>query len=581
MCYQCEYTKKFLEGEADMKKKLFTLILSAMCVAGLVVSANAGEPTYKENRQIPRAATAPVIDGVITDDEWDNALTININSDNTEEIFGDGYGTSCPESVFRFMWSPDGLYFFGEVADTTDPAVKHAENHGHYNSGDGLQLCIYPNVNDTDAIHGKLYFWTMVVAGSGKAEVGEHYVYGSGAEIGVDVDAVEAAAVKDGTAYTYEAFFPAFLFTATDTPLMFKDGITFAMTNCVLEAEGFTQYLYSDSAWFDATWMNKYTFVNTKAGHIGADTPDDPETEEPDTDAPVKPNDPVESDKPAVDMTEWFATVQYIHNKTYSVKAIASEGGKVEASAPTAKYGTNVSVSITPDEGFAIADVLVDNKSVGVTDVVKFDRINRHHVVTAIFEAIEAEVVETEAPETEEPAALPFEDVAADAWYYNDVAYVYANGLMNGTSDTTFEAEAELTRAMLVTTLWRLEGEPEADAAAFTDVAADQWYTAAINWAAANGIVNGYEDGTFAPDKAITREEAIAVLARYAALKGVDTADVADAVEATYSEWAADAALWAEKAGLLAGIADFADLTAGANRAEIAALLTRLAAVLA
>ncbi|MBE6598633.1 MAG: hypothetical protein E7638_04240, partial [Ruminococcaceae bacterium] len=410
------------------------------------------------------------------------------------------------------------------------------------------------------------------------------------------------------------------VFTYSFTPLMVREGTTFAMNNCVLEMDGWVQSLYSDSAWFYAPYCNKYTLVGTEAGGSGetqepetnepetnepeSNDPEtnepetnEPETNEPETNAPetnapetnkpVRPEEP-ETNAPVVegpdfDMQEWYGAVQYVHNQYYSVNAIAGEGGKAEASAFSAKYNSNVTVTITPDEGYEIKDVLVNNKSIGAVTEYKINRINKHYVVTAIFEkvgAVETEAPETEAPEAEVPAT-PFADVAADAWYAADVAFVYATGLMNGTSDTTFEPDADLTRAMIVTTLWRQEGEPTADAAAFSDVAEGEWYTAAVNWAAANGIVLGYEDGTFAPDKAITKEETIAIIARYAALKGIDTAEVSDAAEVTYSDWAAESVLWADKAGVLAIGAELSDLTAVANRAEIAAFLTRLSAVIA
>jgi hypothetical protein len=93
----------------------------------------------------------------------------------------------------------------------------------------------------------------------------------------------------------------------------------------------------------------------------------------------------------------------------------------------------------------------------------------------------------------------PFTDVSTSAWYSDAVQYAYTHGLMEGTDTTTFSPNLTTSRGMLVTILWRLEGKPEAEDAAFTDVKADQWYTQAVAWAAAQEIVDGYGDGTFGP----------------------------------------------------------------------------------
>jgi hypothetical protein len=108
--------------------------------------------------------------------------------------------------------------------------------------------------------------------------------------------------------------------------------------------------------------------------------------------------------------------------------------------------------------------------------------------------------------ESDLPAEYYFDDVASDAWYLEAVQYVYDAGLMSGTDDNQFSPNATTTRGMIVTMLWRLAGEPTAtDTGTFTDLTQD-WYTDAINWAAANDIVSGYGT-TFGPDDAITREQ--------------------------------------------------------------------------
>ena len=104
--------------------------------------------------------------------------------------------------------------------------------------------------------------------------------------------------------------------------------------------------------------------------------------------------------------------------------------------------------------------------------------------------------------------------------------YLYENEIMNGTSDTQFSPNAELTRGMVVTILYRMEGEPfTLGSKSFTDVKAGRYYSEAVEWAAENGIVNGFTDGTFKPDQAVTREQLASILRRYASFSGIATYD--------------------------------------------------------
>ena len=119
----------------------------------------------------------------------------------------------------------------------------------------------------------------------------------------------------------------------------------------------------------------------------------------------------------------------------------------------------------------------------------------------------------------------PFGDVQSTDWYYDEVQYVYENGLMSGTSATTFSPDATTTRGMIVTILHRLEGTPAVSTSGtFADVAAGQYYTDAVEWASANGIVGGYGNGRFGPNDPITREQLAAMMYRYADFLGMDTA---------------------------------------------------------
>lgn len=177
-------------------------------------------------------------------------------------------------------------------------------------------------------------------------------------------------------------------------------------------------------------------------------------------------------------------------------------------------------------------------------------------------------------------STLPFDDVAADDWFYAPVQFVYEEGLMTGTAANTFAPDATTTRAMIVSILHRLEGAPAAERADFSDVSADDWYAAAVDWAAANGIVNGYDDGRFGAGDTLTREQLAAVLMNYAALKGDDTSARADlsiySDGSTVSSWATDAMQWAVAEGLLSGTsADALSPQGEATRAQMAAILQR------
>lgn len=174
-----------------------------------------------------------------------------------------------------------------------------------------------------------------------------------------------------------------------------------------------------------------------------------------------------------------------------------------------------------------------------------------------------------------------FEDVYVSDWYFDAVQYVYENDMMAGTSDITFSPNQTTTRGMIVTILYRLEGEPTVTGTtAFTDVTADQYYANAVAWAVQNGIVAGSDATTFAPNNAITREQMAAILYRYAQFKGYDVsakADLSTYIDAAdVSAYATDAMAWASQTGLITGTSATTLSPAGqATRAQVAAILMR------
>ena len=188
-------------------------------------------------------------------------------------------------------------------------------------------------------------------------------------------------------------------------------------------------------------------------------------------------------------------------------------------------------------------------------------------------------VIDTHSHATVDVSDL-FIDIAPDAWYKDAVQYAYDNGLMTGVSATEFAPEQTTTRAMIVSILARLEGVESAEAAGFADVDDNDWYATAVNWAANVGVVNGYEDNTFRPNTAITREQLAAILMNYAAYKGYDVsarADLSHYSDAdSISSWANDVLLWAVAEGLLTGVTDDTIAPqAHATRAQVAAILQR------
>ena len=178
--------------------------------------------------------------------------------------------------------------------------------------------------------------------------------------------------------------------------------------------------------------------------------------------------------------------------------------------------------------------------------------------------------------------SAPFTDVDTAKWYHLSVDYVLTHKMMNGVSSRAFAPNANLTRGMLVQILYNLEGKPKGKAANFSDVQADAWYAEAVGWAASNKVVTGYADGTFRPNAAVTREQAAAILYRYAQSKGIDVivgenTNILSYVDVQQaSEYAIPALQWAVGAGVLNGKNGGRLAPTGtATRAEIAAIMQR------
>ena len=247
-----------------------------------------------------------------------------------------------------------------------------------------------------------------------------------------------------------------------------------------------------------------------------------------------------------------------------------------------ATEGEKVTIDVTPDQAYKLDELVVtaNGKDVELTansdGTYTFTMPSADVRISASF----AEDPDWTPDEPEEPTTDVsdlFIDIAPDAWYKDAVQYAYDNGLMTGVSATEFAPEQTTTRAMIVSILARLENVTTAEAAGFADVD-DEWYATAVNWAANVGVVNGYEDNTFKPNTAITREQLAAILMNYAAYKGEDVSNRADLTSYTDqpSTWAEEAISWSVAEGLLTGVtADTLQPQGAATRAQVAAILQR------
>ena len=188
--------------------------------------------------------------------------------------------------------------------------------------------------------------------------------------------------------------------------------------------------------------------------------------------------------------------------------------------------------------------------------------------------------VDNKKPASKPEVKLPFTDVSTSDWFYDDVAFVYKNGLFSGTDSRSFSPNASMTRAMLVTVLYRLEGEPTVTGrSSFTDVRSGAYYEKAVIWAAANGIVTGTDSTSFSPDAKVTREQLAAILYRYAQYRKLDTDASAKLNSFTdadsVSAYASEALGWAVSEGLINGASGKLMPKGDATRAQVAAILHR------
>lgn len=233
----------------------------------------------------------------------------------------------------------------------------------------------------------------------------------------------------------------------------------------------------------------------------------------------------------------------------YPITVPEEDHGTVSVSPSRASSGQTVTITVTPDEGYKVGSVTVKRPNGSTVPVT--GQGNGKYTFTMPSGGIAVDV-------TFIPEDWPFVDVTEDKWYYDAVAYVYQQGIMVGMSETTFEPNTTVNRAQVVQMLYNLEGQPQVSGdSGFSDIRDGQWYAKAVAWASANDVVAGYEDGTFRPTRAVTREEFAQILYNYAKCKGYGLSASADLGKfpdsGQVSSWAETALGWANGNGLING----------------------------
>ena len=259
----------------------------------------------------------------------------------------------------------------------------------------------------------------------------------------------------------------------------------------------------------------------------------------------------------------------------YLVSVDSGKNGKVTVSPQRAEKGETVTITVKPDEGYELDELTVTDKN-GDSVKVTYKDDNKY---TFKMPGSSVTVEVTFQAMKEESPVDAFLDINTGAWYYDAVKYVVENGLMSGTGTYTFEPNTTLSRGMIAQMLYALEGKPSVSATnSFTDVSANDWYAKAASWAQSKGIITGYDDGRFAPNDPLTREQLALILYNYAQSKGYDTSAKADLSKyvdgSSTSAWAQTAMTWAVGEGLLSGRGlNMLYPTGTATRAEVAQIM--------
>jgi hypothetical protein len=247
-----------------MKKiiKILICLVLATVICMPFTAIMAAPPTYN----VPKAATLPALDSVINDDEWADALVIEMAAGDDSLFVAAGELDMFGGATFRFMWADEGIYFAVTSTGNGEPGAVPETGSGSYNAGNGVQFNIYPNRDISGATVEEMFFFSYHPNTSGGvAQVGEHFIYGTGGE-GADVPDAEIAVVMNGNDYTMEGLIPASSLLKSNTPIRVVSGASIFWNNVIMLHDGITQGLIIDNEWFDGALAGEYILTDTLAG---------------------------------------------------------------------------------------------------------------------------------------------------------------------------------------------------------------------------------------------------------------------------------------------------------------------------
>lgn len=527
--------------------------------------------------------------------------TITLSGKTTPKLEGT-FAWQTPDAILDvgtytelgWKFTPDN-YTYAEASGTAEITVKRAKLTDPapvtltiYNGWAGTYEAALPEL---PALAEGLYFGKNTAYGEPDVSAGEYY--SSGAELktvngkqGVSIPILKNETAKEGkvgtitvqyTSQNYEPVtlainlvaknrtVPTFILTADHDTLSGGGKVTLTLARGNLpdgavvtvsgtdEAGNAVTLTDNGDGTYSATLPNKtqtYTFIAVY---------DESQTIAPKTDiATVKVQQRSSGGEPA--------------KPSFPVKISNSGDGVAKVDKSYASAGNKVTITVTPGRNATVQRITVtdeDGERLKLTE-------NRDGTYSFTMPSGAANVYVRFSG-----SGLPFADVPSGSWYYDDVAYVYDTGLMTGLTATAFGPNLSTTRGMIVTILWRMENEPAAKhGCPFADVRRGSYYEQAIAWASENGIVTGFDASTFAPDRAITREQLAAILFRFAAYRGMDAVTLRETLssfqdQAAISAYAVSALNWAVGEGLMQGTGDKLEPTGNATRAQAAAMLRR------
>ncbi len=307
-----------------------------------------------------------------------------------------------------------------------------------------------------------------------------------------------------------------------------------------------------------------FKFKDTKPSPTPTPTP---------TPTPSKPSRPSNPSKPSTPSNPPAAPT------VYGISVNSPENGKVTISHTEAEAKTTVKITATPNDGYEIDTVVASDANGNSVALMKTSATEYSLTMPGSAVNVKCTFVKKYDPTVD--TGLPFSDVYPDMWFTDGIDFAYKNGLMIGANSTEFLPDVPTTRAMFVTVLYRLAGEPETSSKCqFGDVLSGSYYEKAVTWAAASGIVNGCGAAQFKPDDIVTREQLITILYNYAKFKGIDVAPRGNLSKYTdrdkVSEYATEAMSWANAAGVVVGTSPITLSPQGdATRAQVAVIMKR------